>query len=65
MTQQEIFEFIKENLNFSISEDYGRDYGGRSGMTSFRSFKFELSLKNPTTNEYETVASDSFSIDLE
>jgi hypothetical protein len=64
MTPQEIFEFLRDNLSLDISEDYGRDYGGRHGMTNYRSFTVKLNCVNPETQKTEELSSQSFSIDL-
>lgn len=65
MTKLDIFNFIKENLTLSIDEGGYRDYGGRHGLSNYRSFSFKLKLTNPETGKDEEISSDSFSIDLE
>lgn len=63
MTQQEIFEFIRDNLSLDVKEDGGRDYGGPGGMYNYRSFNFKLTLKNPETDKEEILSEHSFSIE--
>jgi len=64
MTKQEIFEFLRDNLSFSIDEGCGRDYGrpGR-GLSNYKSFTFELKLTNPETGKDEVLSHQSISID--
>ena len=66
MIEQDIFNFIKDNLTLSIDEGSGRDYGrSGGGMGSYRTFSVKLKVMNPKTMEYEVLSSESFSIDLE
>lgn len=62
MTQQEIFDFIKNNLSLDIDSDYGRDYG-RNGLETYKYYKIVLNLYNPETQNAEVISSVTLSLD--
>jgi hypothetical protein len=55
MNDQEIFEFLKKNLKFTVKDHWSYD-------DDTRYCDFVLSLTNPATGQDEVIASENLSI---
>ncbi len=58
MDEQQIFEYLKDNLRVSFDDYPETDYGN-----SYQVVKLKLFLTNPETKKDEVISSDSFTID--
>lgn len=59
MDNQAIFEFLRDNLAVNVNHTDGGSYGYGSP-----SVEVTISLRNPTTGQYEVIASGSDSLPM-